>query len=276
MAASKKAPADPSVTEVDVPELVEEEFTACVLGASPFLFHRMAEKARAALLFPSGRPTLAQKAVQLKHDPLAEYRSSVYRRFASEDGPTRLLFPAAAFKRAMASAALDIPSVAKAQIDRLSWAVGHRIDMYGVPQMLMDVVRNSDINRTPDIRTWAVLPEWACFITLRVATPMLSITVASRLLAAAGHIVGVGDGRQQKGKLSFGQFKLVDADDETFRRVVATGTMKAQDRALESPTFYDSDTEDLYNWFCAEYDRRARNLRGRETESEEPLDEAAE
>ena len=262
--------------EIDIPELGEEEFTACVLGTSPFVFHRMAEKARGQLLFPSGPPSRAKKASQLKHDPLAEYRSSVYRRSVNEPGPTRLLFPAVAFKRAMAAAALDIPSVAKAQIDRLTWAVGHRVDMYGVPQMLMDVVRNSDINHTPDIHTWATLPEWACRVTIRVAAPMLSAKVASRLLGAAGRIVGVGDGRPQKGKLSKGQFTLVNYDDETFQRVLREGGMAAQDAALENPTFFDTDTEDLYTWFEEEYKLRARNLKSTDEEEDENFAEAAE
>ncbi len=162
----------------------------------------------------------------------------------------------------MATAALHMPGVAKAEIDRLSWAVGHRVDMYGVPMLFSDVVRMADIKRTPDIRTWAIVPQWATRVTIRVETPFLSAKIASRLLATAGNIVGVGDGRQEKGKRSYGQFTIVNNEDERFQQILTTGGMVAQDEALDNPECYDADTEDLFEWFKAEYDRRARNLRG--------------
>jgi hypothetical protein len=212
---------------------------------------------------------VAERQTHLKHDPLQEYRSSVYRRSDKEKGPTRLQFPAAAFKRAAASAALDIPTVAKTKIDRLTWAVGEMVDMYGVPQLYMNVVRSADQARTPDVHTWAILPQWAARVHMRFAMPILSQTIVMRLMAAAGRIIGVGDGRQEKGKMSFGQFVIVNEDDERFQNIIKNGGMAAQDAALEDPMFYDSRTEQWYTWFTAEYEKRARNLRREKPASKE-------
>jgi hypothetical protein len=260
MAASKK-PVEKSV-EIQVEALKVGEATFAILGVSPLVFNSVSLKSRQELLFPRGRLTEAQKAMSLKHDPMEEYRASVYRRHTAEKGPTRLLFPCAALKGAMGTAALDMPTVAKTKIERLTWVVGHRCDVWGVPQLWMDVVRNADQARTPDIRTRAIVPEWAAIITVRFVEPMLSAQIVSRLLSWSGMTIGIGDARQEKGARSNGQFVIVEKTDPDFKRVCATGGAKVQDKALESPEFYDADTEELFSWFTAEYARRAQDRRG--------------
>jgi hypothetical protein len=90
----------------------------CILGTSPMIMHRFSFKAWQELLFPSGRKNAAEKAENLKHDPLNEFREAIYRnRDASE--PTAIHIPAGAFSAALASAALDIPGASKSQIMRL-------------------------------------------------------------------------------------------------------------------------------------------------------------
>lgn len=247
-------------TEIEVVSLRNGEATFCILGTSPLIMNRMAEKARQELLMPRGRLTTAQRATHLKHDPLAEYRSSVYRRSNLENAATRLIFPAPAFKGALAEAAKDMPtSVAKAQINRLTWVVGQSVDIYGTPKMLMSVVRSADMNKTPDIRTRAILEEWCTRVTIRFVEPMLSAATVGTLLAAAGVIDGVGDFRQGKGKGNHGQFILVADDDPDFQRIMRSGGAAVQDAALEDPEFHDIDTEDLYHWFCDEYERRGQD-----------------
>lgn len=273
-AVSKKKTTEEQPVEIDVIALLQGEATFHLLGTSPLVMNRMAEKSRRTLLFPSGPLTRAEKQVKLKHDPVREFQSSVYRRAVHDKGPTRLLFPAAAFKRAIANTALDMPGVAKAKIDRLTWAMGHRVDIYGVPQMLTDVVRNRDIARTPDIHSWAITFPWAAAVTFRWVEPLLSEKIIGRLLANAGQITGIGDGRQEKGHFSRGQWILVNRDDKAFQDVIKSGGMKAQDEALENPTFYDADTEDLVEWFEGEYARRAQNLKaGTEQEDESDIED---
>lgn len=260
MAQSSRKQADAGPIELQIEQLNAGGTMFYVVGTSPLVYNRVAEKARQELLFPRGRLTAADKQHHLKHDPIQEYRSSVYRRLATERGPTRLQFPSPSFKVAMATAALDMPGVAKTKIERLTWAKGYRTDIYGIPQLWMDVVRMADPSRTPDIRTRAILPEWCAAVRIEYIMPMLSAERVSRLLSAAGLIIGVGDARQEKGNRSNGQFMIVNGpDDPGFKRIQESGGMAAQDAALEAPEFFDVDTEDLFTWFTEEYKKRAQD-----------------
>lgn len=256
MARSKKQ----EVGILELPELEVGKAEIFILGRSPLIFNRMAAKARQELLFPRGRLTAADKASKMKHDPITEYRDSVTRRRNGESGPTRLLFPAPAFKGAMATAALDMPGVQKTRINRLTWITGTHADIWGIPQMFMSVVRNSDQNHTPDIRTRAIVPEWCASVEIAFVRTFLRDRVIASLIGASGLIVGIGDFRQEKGKGNFGQFEVVAEDDRRLLSLMKEGGMKAQDKALENPEFYDADTEDLFTWFQAEVARRGPDV----------------
>jgi hypothetical protein len=241
--------------ELVISELEFGEAQFHILGRSPFVFNRMSEKARMQLLLPRpGRMGAAEKASNIKHDPLQEYRDSVYR-YRTDDHPTRLKFPSNALKKAAASAALDIPGAAKTEIGRLLTAQWGDVEIFGRPQLYMAVVRMAGIQKTPDIRTRALLPKWATTITLRYMRPKLNFQSVANLLAAAGMIVGVGDGRQEKGTFSFGQFEIVTEDDPEYLAVLREGR-EIQDEALANPDFYDDETEDMYRWYYEERKRR--------------------
>lgn len=263
-------------TEVDVISIAMGEVKFAVVGESPFVFNAMSEKAKRELLMPSGRKTSAQKASNLKHDPMTEYRASVYRS-TGDASPTRLLFPAAGFKKAISSAALDMPtSASKSQTGRLTWVPGEYVAVYGVPRIFSTVVRSADINRTPDVRTRAILPEWACMVTVRFAEPVLSASVVGTLLAAAGLIIGIGDGRQEKGALSYGQFRITEPNDPDFKRIIETGGRAAQDAALKDPVAHDHETETLLSWFTDELGRRRGTSAKVEAETEDTEPELVE
>lgn len=254
-------------SEINILELETRRVQLCLLGTTPLIFNRLSEKAKRELLMPKGRKTAADKAQQLKHVPMAEYRDSVYRNRGS-DCKTRLAFPAPGFKGACASAALDIPGAKKTEMGRLTWVEGYQIDIYGIPKIFMCGVRSADMNKTPDIRTRAIVPEWACTVTIGFVRPNLNETSVARLMAAAGIIVGVGDFRQEKGKGDFGRFALVDKNHpgwSRYQQIVKTGGRVAQDRALEDPEPFDLETEELLAWFDAEVDRRGKGdmVRGR-------------
>jgi hypothetical protein len=250
-----KGQASTTSSEISILELNQGELNVCILGTSPLIYNAMSEKAKHELLFPGPRKNAAERASNLKHEPFSEYRNSTYQN-RNPKAETLLNFPAACFKKAMASAALDIPGAAKAQIGRLVWAVGDRVDVYGVPQIFCAITRSADMNKTPDVRTRAIVPEWACRITLRFMQPILKGQTVANLLAAAGVTQGVGDWRQQKGSGSYGQFVLCSADDPRFLAVIKDGGRAAQDAALKEPSFYDEETERLLQWFVAERVKR--------------------
>lgn len=240
---------------IDILKVNHGKFHVCILGTTPLILNRMSEKARHELLMPKGRKTSAEKAANLKHNPIDEFRASPYTD-VREDAPTYLQHLSTAFKKAMMGAALDIPGAKKAQIGRLTWVEGERISIYGVPQMFMSVVRSADMNRTPDIRSRAIVPKWACRLSVSFVQPILREQSVVNLLASAGITQGIGDWRNEKGSGTYGQFTLVDADDAEFNHIMKTGGRDAQVAAMEDFEFYDDETRELYSWFEVESKRR--------------------
>jgi hypothetical protein len=241
-------------TELQILKLQTGTMRLGIKGVSPMIFHAMSQKGWEQLLLPRGKMTAADKATNIKHDPITEYRNSVYAS-VGDDAPTRLIFPAAAFKKAMMTAALRIPGMKKTEIGQLVWVGGKYVDVYGIPELLMSVVRSADINRTPDIRTRAIVPNWACSLSVTYVRPQLGDKQIGNLLAAAGMIAGVGDGRQEKGAMNFGQFEIVAEDDAEFKAIIKNGGRVPQDRALETPQPHDLETERMLTWYLTETEK---------------------
>lgn len=240
-------------TEISVNEVVEGEMTFCVLGTSPFICNRMSQKAWQELLAPQ-KKTAADKAANMKHDPLREFRDSPYR-MASPEAPTVLAVLPSMFKQAMGTAALRLPGVRKTEILQLVNVQWENMPVYGVPKVFMAITRSADMNKTPDVRTRAILPEWACKLTVRYTKPIIREQAVANLLASAGRISGVGDWRQEKGSGSYGAFKLVSADDADFLRVTQMGRA-AQQEALDNPQAHNDETDEMLAWFDVELRRR--------------------
>lgn len=257
--ATKKSSTDKA--EISILEVKRGTMECCILGLTPLVCEAMSGKVIQGLLLPPGRKTAASKASTLKHNPMEEYVGSVYRA-SGEKTPTRVLFPATGFKKALADVAKDIPGANKAQIGRLSYVEGSYIPIYGIPQLMMSVVRNSDIARTPDVRTRAVLPRWACSIRVTYIKPLLRDAVVANLLAAAGMMRGIGGWRTEKGAGDYGQFQLVAPEDPEFVDIVNTGGREAQDLALAEPEFFDDESAKLMAWFNEEITRRGFEAAG--------------
>lgn len=246
-------------TTIFVTEQRRETLNFCILGTTPLIHNRMSQKVLQTLLFPAPRKNAAEKASSLKHNPLQEYRDSPYVTLDDRD-PTLITVLATGFKGGMMTAALDMPGVAKTQIKRQVYVDGQVVHIYGIPEMMMAVTRSADINKTPDVRTRAVMRKWACYLSMSYTVPLLNQQSVSNLLAAAGIVSGLGDWRQEKGSGNFGCYKLTTADDPEFLEVIATGGRQAQKDALEKPTFYDQETEELYSWFETETKRRGMKV----------------
>lgn len=240
---------------VEVTPISTATINVCLVGTSPMLINRLAEKARNELLMPSPPKNRADRAMRLKHNLPEEYRNSVYT-VEGDDVPTRLIFPGAAFRKAMATAALDMPGSSKAQIGRLVKVREYNVHIFGVPKVSCMIVRQAGINRTPDVRTRAILPEWACRITIRFAHPLLREKAVLNLLAAAGDFIGVGDGRNEKGALSFGCFEICGEKDPRFLRACFQGGVEEQDAALADPQPFDLESRRTMEYFYKKLEER--------------------
>jgi hypothetical protein len=227
-----------------------------VLGTSPLILNRMSSKAQHELLMPKGRKNAAEKATTLKHDPIAEYRASAYTQKGDPSRP-HLELLSTAFKGALRSAALDMPGAKKAQIGRLTYVTGDYVGIYGLPKLLMSITRSADMNRTPDVRTRAIVPAWACRLSITYVEPLIRPQAVMNLLAAAGITIGVGDWRPEKGAGNYGQFTLVSESDPAVKKIIKEGGYAAQVAALEKPTCYDNETTELLSWYQGERSQRA-------------------
>lgn len=226
-----------------------------IKGITPLICNRLAAKARRELLAPKGRKSKAEREQSLKHNPIAEYRDSMSVRAGV--GPTRIVFPAPAIKGSMATAALETKGTNKTQIGRLVWVQNYSADVYGVPEMFMAVVRSADMNKTPDIRTRAILREWCIPATIQFVKPQMNEKAIMQLLSNGGIIIGIGDFRQEKGKGNFGQYQVVTEAD--CKDIIKNGGLKQQDEAIKKPNCFDSETEELFGWFNEEMKSRGKS-----------------
>lgn len=259
MAAKKNTTIANSNEISDILKVETGLLTCHVVGTSPLILNKMSEKAKHQLLLPSGRKTAVEKATTLKHDPYEEYRAAAYT-LSDESQPTFIALMATSFKGALRSAALDMPGAKKSQIGRLTYIEGEMVGVYGVPKLFMTIVRSADMNRTPDVRTRPILPEWACKLQVRFVQPLIRAQAVTNLLAAAGITIGVGDWRSEKGSGNYGQFEVVSPDDPRYLRIVASGGRDAQKEALENPVSHDDETTNLLSWYDGE--RSRRSIRG--------------
>jgi hypothetical protein len=244
MAAKAKAEVSTSL-DIAAPEI--GKIRVSLLGVTPLIYNAVSLKTMQTLLVPPPKKNATERQSTLKHEPMVEYQSSVYRH-REDSHPTRLFFPGGGFKAALKSAALRLPGLKKTEIAQLTWIEGRDIDVYGIPQIYMAGVRSADINRTPDVRTRAIVPQWATEITIAYGKPQLSDKSVANLVAAAGMLCGIGDGRQEKG-YGHGTFEIVADNDPRFLAIKAAGTRAAQDAALENPEAFDIETENLLRYF---------------------------
>lgn len=236
--------------------LKQGRVTLRLIGTTPLYFNAMSVKAKRSLLLGGGKKTAAEKR-ELKHDPEAEFRDSVYRQ---PTGDTLLCFPAPGIKGAMSTAALETPGVTKTSVQRLIFLPQQRVNVWGRPLLKMDVVRSADMNKTPDIRTRAFLPRWCAEVDIAFVTPTLSAHSVVSLLTNAGVIVGIGDFRQEKGRGSFGTFAVAGDDlgdwSDEWAEITAEGR-DVQQAAMDQPTCADDDTVELMEILRDERLRRA-------------------
>jgi hypothetical protein len=259
-----KKKAEKNTETIEIVELQEGEVLCCILGTSPLIMNRLAEKARQELLIGGEKKNAAERKATLKHDPVFEFRSSLYRAI-DDSRPTRLHFPVGGFLKAMATAALRIPGANKTAVLQLVTTVGvdprfeFDASIYGIPQLYTTIVRQSDQNRTPDIRTRGIIPMWGCPLKVRFIKPGLTERTVINLLAGAGKVAGLGDNRRERGGL-FGSFRIVSANDPEYTKLTKIAGRKAQDEAILSPDFYNAETEELVRWFFVEAKRREKRF----------------
>jgi len=249
MAITKK-----EATELHIDRLKQGRLTLRMVGTTPLYFNAMSAKAKRDLLLGGGKKTKAER-VNIKHHPEQEFRDSMYRK---SHGDTMLCFPAPGVKGAMATAALETAGITKTSVQRLIFLPETHIQIWGVPQLKMDVVRSADMNKTPDVRTRAYLPRWCAEVDIAYVQPTLNAHSIVSLLTNAGAIVGIGDFRQEKGKGSNGCFTVMGGEETSpLWDTLMNEGREAQQIAYDNPVPADDDTAELLAFYHEEVLRRA-------------------
>jgi hypothetical protein len=104
---------------IEIQEISMGRLRCNIVGTTPLLMHRFSAKARRELLMPKGPVNRAEKASNLKHDPISEFRDTIYLN-RDDSTPSRVHLPSETFSKAIANAALDIPDASKSQMLRLT------------------------------------------------------------------------------------------------------------------------------------------------------------
>lgn len=251
-----KEKADASTNVLQIQPLKQGRIKLRMMGSTPLYFNSMSSKAMRDLLIGGGKKTAAQKQ-HIKHNPEKEFNDSVYKK---PHGETLLCFPAPGVKGAMATAALETEGIKKASVQRLIFLPQTHVQIWGKPQLKIDIVRSSDMNRTPDMRTRAYLPRWCAEVDIAYVQPTLSAHSIVSLLTNAGAIVGIGDFRQEKGRGSFGTFQVLSEDSMgSFQKdwdELMLEDRDVQQEALDNPEFADEQTAELMQFMQEERSRR--------------------
>jgi hypothetical protein len=212
------------------------------------------------LLIGGGKKTAAQRK-EIKHNPEQEYRDTVYKK---SFGETLLCFPAPGIKGAMATAALETAGITKTSVQRLIFLPQTHVQIWGTPQLKIDMVRSADMNKTPDMRTRAYLPRWCAEVDIAYVQPTLDAHSIVSLLTNAGSIVGIGDFRQEKGRGSFGTFSVhteqsMGSFQEDWNELMKEAR-DVQQAALDDPEYADDQTAELMAFLVEERSRRDIDL----------------
>lgn len=175
---------------------------------------------------------------------------------------TRICISPAAIKQAMSTAAIETKGVARTNAQRLLFLPQLQTEIYGKPYLKIDTVRMANINKTPDMRTRAYLPEWCAEIDIKFVMPTLSASDVFTLLQNAGSIIGLGDFRQEKGRGAYGCFTVTGEElpnwkdyKDDWKRITKFG-MEEQKYALDYPEYADEMTAELMGFLDEERARR--------------------
>lgn len=249
-----KAPAKAKTTSVEIKPLKTGVAKLRIIGTTPLLQNRMANKVLQGLLVGSKKKTAAER-LEIKHHPIQEMQSSAE---TIPEGPTALGIQAVAIKAAMAQAALETPGLTKASTQRLiSVPTGH-FALYGDPMLHMGVVRSADVARTPDVRSRCIIPKWCAEVEISFISPNFAARDIVSLLANAGQVCGIGDFRAQKGAGNYGSFRVIGEaqQDSEWDAITSVSNRESQLAALEDPVPYDRDAEELLAFYHEEVERR--------------------
>jgi hypothetical protein len=219
---------DQQAERIEIPRLAPSKIEVPIVGHTQLCMHRWTEKAKKQI---RDDQTGKAKEGQDPKDPRYNFRASAYileqnkrEGWNNGDVPADELtfgFPAIGFKKAM------VRGYKNAGLGPMTDARG-AFYVYGVdddelvtikhppeyPEMREDMVT---VGRgTADIRYRPTFKEWSATLRIEYMDSMIGVEQVAQALQHAGHGVGVGEYRPEKGG-QWGKFRLADGGEQQIK-----------------------------------------------------------
>ena len=177
--------------------------TVEIEGISPLITHKFSEKAQKMI-----ENKQQGKSKNAKHEirvPEEDYENAKHKSPLGWDG-----FPAAGYKAAMTRGAKMVGMVMKdtqtSFFVKADCEETQLVRTYGESRMRTDMVRIG--MGSADVRYRPEYPKWSAKLLIEYNEGILSLEQIYQMIAAAGYGCGIGEMRPEKGKFSFGRFKI--------------------------------------------------------------------
>jgi hypothetical protein len=194
---------------IELPALNIQRTRITLVGDSPLVCHKWADKAKQMMLDKQMKRAKGAKSAK---DPEQDFWDSLYilKYDAGRDVAKMVFgFPAVAFKTAAVDACSHIDGVTKVEARGAFHVVGEHVVITGTPTPREDMVRIG--MGTADIRYRGEFREWSAVLDFRYNANVLSVEQVVNLLNTAGFAIGVGEWRPQKDG-SMGMFHVASAE----------------------------------------------------------------
>lgn len=184
--------------QISINRIATKELVVPVVGVTPLIVHRFAEKAKRQML----DNMQGRKAPKVAKDPEAEYEAAFYRLDDQTYGVPTLGLKAATIR----AAGYFGKNVAMTTLRQCLFFVGettkqgdllNRLDSHTSPVMREDVVKVGVSGH--DLRYRPQFDEWSTTIVVRYVASSLTQDSVLSLIDAGGMGVGIGEWRPQKG-----------------------------------------------------------------------------
>ena len=192
-----------SELKIVIPALNKQMMKVKIKGVRPMVQHKWSEKAMKMILDKQMKK--ASKGREIR-DPKQEYKDSYH---YNEKG--KIAFPAGGVKKAIVTAARNIPGVTMSLLRGALFVLGDKDDLIEVKfkseRMRTDMVKiNID---TADLRFRGELSDWTMDFLVEFNADVISPEQIMNLIQTAGFSSGLGEMRPEKTGFRFGTFEIV-------------------------------------------------------------------
>lgn len=215
--ATKKAAAE--TINVTIPKIETENLQVRIIGDSPFIMHKWAEKAKKEMLDKQTKQ--ASKGKEAK-DPEMDFYHSLYwlndgindsttkEEYAEllKSGKARFGFPSVALKACAIDAGYQQGIIPKKTTAKGAFHIDDEfIEIEGTPDIREDMVKVGAQTKTADIRYRGEFKKWSAIVNIKYNKNAISAPQICNLINIGGFANGIGEWRPQRNG-NYGRFHV--------------------------------------------------------------------